>query len=437
MPTEGLIRPGVLSAPEIPQPQEIPQIPQITQAPQVPQIPQIPQVPQIPQIQEIPPLPRDTLAEAHANALEWMKIRAATTQDLRRAIADLERFGGEVGELNHFLKGGDRLMSRIEVKVAEDLVNLGDAEALKAALVCRVRRSILNQIQADEETPWPVIKERLKKAFGGGRWTPEEDIFQMFRERRSQRQTRGQYAGVLVAKYNRITEKMRETMSVGEVEARMEFLSTILKVQLAKETGRRDGLPRERSFLECAQEMIDLSAREEETRMDVEEPGWIRVNDRRPRTAPMGWKKRETIQPSGEKVRMGEKRSGQARPRNEPRREDRKCHGCGKPGHLVAQCPRTRCFECGTEGHIARQCPYISRRRERTQDEPMEVNTQKLTRRARMKRKDGSSEEATEESGTSGTETDEPGSSGGEGGRSSQRTEQRRTAAVRRKRGGI
>lgn len=125
-------------------------------------------------VPEMSMLPRDTLAEAHANALDWMKIRTATTQDLRRAIADLERFGGEIGELNHFLKGGDRLISRIEAKVSEDLVNAGDAESLKAALVCRVRRNVLNQIQADEETPWPVIKERLKKAFGGGRWTPEE-----------------------------------------------------------------------------------------------------------------------------------------------------------------------------------------------------------------------------------------------------------------------
>lgn len=35
---------------------------------------------------------------------------------------------------------------------------------------------MLNVIQADEETPWSVVKERLKKAYGGGRWTPEEDI---------------------------------------------------------------------------------------------------------------------------------------------------------------------------------------------------------------------------------------------------------------------
>lgn len=241
----------------------------------------------------IAPLPDQTLAAAHANALEWMKVKVATAQDLRNAISDLERFTGETGELNHFLKGGDRLLASIENKVAENLVFLSDAAALKAALVCRVKRNILNLIQADEETPWLVVKERLKKAYGGGRWTPEEDIFKMFRETKSPRQSNGQYAGTLLAMYNQINEKMRETNTTGDVEARMAFLSTILKVQLAKETGKREGLPRERTFLECAQEMVDSSAREEETEMNLEEAGWSRVTYRRPRTTPSVWKRKE------------------------------------------------------------------------------------------------------------------------------------------------
>ncbi|MGR0243508.1 hypothetical protein ACUWC2_28915, partial [Klebsiella pneumoniae] len=49
--------------------------------------------------------------------------------------------------------------------------------SIRADLVCRVKRSVLNLIQADEDTPWVAVKERLKKAYGGGRWTPEEDIF--------------------------------------------------------------------------------------------------------------------------------------------------------------------------------------------------------------------------------------------------------------------
>lgn len=331
-------------------------------------------------VSEVPPLPETTIATAYAHTLEWMRIRVATSQDLRNAVADLERFTGEIGELNHFLKGGDRLMGRIETKISENLIDPSDAAALKAALVCRVKRSILNIIQADEETPWVVVKERLKKAYGGGRWTPEEDIFQMFRETKQARQSNGQYAGVLLARYNKIQEKMRETHSVEEAEARMAFLSTIWKVQLAKETGKKEGLPRDRTFLECAQDMVDASARDEEEKITEEDTSWSRVTYRRPnnlrvprreveiprrreRTTPVAWKT--------------------GRPRNNGRREERKCHGCGKTGHLVAHCPRTKCFECGTEGHIARQCPYMSRRRETTKDEPMEVNAQKLWRRNR------------------------------------------------------
>lgn len=363
---------------------------------------------------EIPLLPETTMAAAHANALEWLKIKTATSQDLRKAVSDLERFTGETGELNHFLKGGDRLIARIEAKVSENLLGRDDADSLKAALVCRIKRGILNQIQADEETPWPIVKERLKKGFGGGRWTPEEDIFQMFREVKQSRQSRGQYAGTLLARFNRITEKMRETLRVEEVEARMNFLSLILKVQLAKETGKKESLPRERTFVECAQDMVDESAREEEARMELDETGWNRITYRRPRTTQASWKKKEFGDNGRERAPPGERRPGQARPRNSGRKEERKCHGCGKTGHLVAQCPRTRCFECGTEGHIARQCPYIYRRRETPQAEPMEINAQRVRRRSDSQRQSGSSIDSTETSGNSESEeeVDEPGNRG-------------------------
>lgn len=378
-------------------------------------------------VPEMPPLPEQTLAQAHANALEWMKIRVATSQDLRNAISDLERFSGETGELNHFLKGGDRLIARIEAKLSEDLVDASDALALKAALVCRVKRYILNQIQADEETPWHVVKERLKKAYGGGRWTLEEDMFQMFRETKLPRQSNGTYAEALLARYNHITAKMRETVSVEETEARMTFLSTILKVQLAKETGKRDGLPVGLTFVECAQQMIDSTAREEETKVEVEETGWNKVTYRRPRTTPAAWKKKEPAFNGRERSAAMERRTGQFRPKTSFRKEERKCHGCGKKGHLVAQCPRTRCFECGTEGHIARQCPYIYKR-ELPRDEPMEINAQKMRRRSKSLRS-GSTRDSTDESGTSETETevDEPRSRGGAG-----RNIKRRTGKSRR-----
>lgn len=62
-------------------------------------------------VPEVLPLPEQTVPQAYNNALEWMKIKVATSQDLRNAISDLERFLVEIGELNHFLKGGYRLMA--------------------------------------------------------------------------------------------------------------------------------------------------------------------------------------------------------------------------------------------------------------------------------------------------------------------------------------
>lgn len=298
--------------------------------------------------------------------------------------------------------------------------------ALKAALVCRVKRSILNVIQADEETPWTVVKERLKKAYGGGRWTPEEDIFQMFRDTKQPRQSNGQYAGVLLARYNRILDKMRETHSAEEAEARMEFLATILKVQLAKETGKKEGLPRDRTFIECAQEMVDASAREEEVRNTEEDGSWSKVTYRR--SSNFRAPRREVEFTRRERPAPATWRPG--KPRGNGRREERKCHGCGKPGHLVAHCPRTRCFECGTEGHIARQCPYMSRRREVNKEEPMEVNAQKLWRRSRTSIASASS------SGSSETEeeAEESRDTIGMQGRSSRKSHQRRVTADRRQR---
>lgn len=62
-------------------------------------------------VPDIPPLPQETSAAAHSNTLEWMKIRVATSQDLGKAISDLERFAGDMGELNHFFEDGDRLIA--------------------------------------------------------------------------------------------------------------------------------------------------------------------------------------------------------------------------------------------------------------------------------------------------------------------------------------
>lgn len=373
--------------------------------------------------QEFPPLPRQTLAEAHANTFAWMKVRAATAQDLRKAVSDLEKFTGEVGELNHFIKGGDRLMSRIDVKIEESLIDPGDAESIRAELICRVKRNILNFIQADEETPWAVVKERLKKAYGGGRWSTEEDIFLMFREARRPRQSCGQYAGELLSRYNKVTEKMRETHTAVEVEARMAFLSTILHVQLARETGKKEGLPKNRSFVECAQDLIDASAREEESRMEVDEVPWSKVNYRRPRAEPMSWKRRSSGYELKERVTSEGRKQSPRKTRPGNRKDDRRCHGCGKVGHLVAQCPRTKCYECGMEGHIARQCPYVFRRREPPDTEAMEVNAQRVWKRARSPSESIGSSAASE----TDEEREEPGRS-----RGNRRSTGLRVAAERR-----
>ncbi|XP_066907739.1 mucin-3B-like [Halyomorpha halys] len=96
--------------------------------------------------QVIQPLPEVSLSQYHATTLEWIMVRTATAQDLRKAVSDLEKFTGETGELNIFLKGGDRLMGRIEAKMSEDLLDSENAKALKAAVVCRVKRKMAEHL---------------------------------------------------------------------------------------------------------------------------------------------------------------------------------------------------------------------------------------------------------------------------------------------------
>ncbi|XP_066903067.1 CCHC-type zinc finger nucleic acid binding protein-like [Halyomorpha halys] len=140
--------------------------------------------------------------------------------------------------------------------------------------------------------------------------------------------------------------------------------------------------------------------------MEVEEPRWTRMEYPRPRNIPYPWRRREQRDGRRERNSNTENRKSQVKPRNNGRREDRKCHGCGKTGHLVSQCPRSRCFECGTEGHIARQSLYMNSRWEQNVPEPMEVNTQILRSREISRRTNESMSEATEMSETSGTETE-------------------------------
>nr|XP_014276837.1 branchpoint-bridging protein-like [Halyomorpha halys] len=150
---------------------------------------------------------------------------------------------------------------------------------------------------------------------------------------------------------------------------------------------------------------MDASAREEEARTGVKEAGWTRVAYNRPKAAPNSWRRREFRESGRERSGTGERRPNQGgKPKASGRREDRRCHSCGRTGHLVAQCPRAKCYECGNEGHMARNCPYIFRRRNMNQGEPMEVNAQRVGRRRILRRAYESDTESAETSETSETE---------------------------------
>ncbi|XP_014293360.1 DNA-binding protein HEXBP-like [Halyomorpha halys] len=203
---------------------------------------------------------------------------------------------------------------------------------------------------------------------------------------------------------------MRETLGADGVSWKMNFIDSIMKVQLAKETNNREGLPRDRTFVESAQDMIDASAREEDARMDVDDGRWNRVPYHRTRNPSTPWKRREPRDSGKDRGTGRERRPNQGRIRNGGGNEDRKCHGYGKVGRLVAQCPPNRCFECSNEGHKARQCPYMYKRAETGQGEPMKINLQRIRwKRREVYRPSESSRETSKASGTEG---------GGRGGRS-------------------
>ncbi|XP_066904202.1 uncharacterized protein [Halyomorpha halys] len=150
---------------------------------------------------------------------------------------------------------------------------------------------------------------------------------------------------------------------------------------------------------------MDASAREEEARTGIEEAGWTRVAYNRPKAAVNSWRRREFRESGRERSGAGERRPNQGgKPKASGRREDRRCHGCGRSGHLVAQFPRTKCYECGNEGHMARNCPYMYKWRNTNQGEPMEVNAQRMRRRRIVRRAYESKTESAVTSETSETE---------------------------------
>lgn len=300
--------------------------------------------------------------------LELLKIRTQNSAFIHEVISQLEPFSGIIGDLEHFIKGGEQIQSLIISRKENGTLLDSDVKLLEASLVGRISRRVLNAIQGDLNHSWDTLKVRLKKLYGGGRWTPEEDVFYLLKERRTQGQSEGEFAEKLLVLHNRLTEKMVETFGQAEGAQKLEFLRGVLKVQLNHYMDRPGSLPRDRDFIDCAHDLIDARERKE-TRFDKSEAEWTEVKSsrRRNRSPP-----RQTTN-----HRSFEKRS--SRTQDEKRRKpDRRCYECNRTGHLAAQCNLTRCFECGRRGHVARECPKRNFRgngRE-PRDEPMEVNNQ-------------------------------------------------------------
>ncbi len=89
----------------------------------------------------------------------------------------------------------------MEARISAGLVDPLDALELRASQAGRVRRNVLNHIQADELTGWEEIVRRLKKAYGGGRWSPEEDLYRLFTEVRQSGQSDYAFANKMLSQY--------------------------------------------------------------------------------------------------------------------------------------------------------------------------------------------------------------------------------------------
>lgn len=53
--------------------------------------------------------------------LEWVRVKTATATYLKNTMTELERFGGELGHLNRFLKRGDQIHAIIEARISAGL----------------------------------------------------------------------------------------------------------------------------------------------------------------------------------------------------------------------------------------------------------------------------------------------------------------------------
>lgn len=304
--------------------------------------------------------------------MDLLKVSTQNSAFIHEVIGQLEPFTGVIGDLEHFLKGGDQIMGLIKSRKENDTLIESDVVLLEASLVSRISRRVLNAIQGDTSLAWDTLKVKLKKLYGGGRWSPEEDTFYLFKERRKSGTSEGEFAEKLLVLHNRLVEKSVETYGQAEGAQRMEFIRGILKVQLNHYIDVPGSLPRDKDFLSCAHELIDARERKQSRFQNTEEQ-WTEVKSPRKKYRTPGHR-------SGE--RFSDKRY-KREPDERRKKHERRCYECNQLGHLAAQCNFTKCYECGRQGHYARECPKRISRSKRRGSHPgrIEVNNQKCDRK--------------------------------------------------------
>ena len=77
-----------------------------------------------------------------------------------------------------------------------------------------------------------------------------------------------------------------------------------------------------------------------------------------------GAKKEEKVEGTLKNEKAGPKKGQQQQKKGEKDdkgKDKRKCHYCGKEGHLVKECKRRKsnCFKCGEVGHFSKECPKV------------------------------------------------------------------------------